>query len=524
MGYKGAHRPALTNTLEIMMERFSKYIRARLSRGLSLNALGPTESRFIFDLAAGGAALAAAVLFHIAFVPIRLTARIYLPFIPLTFVAANAVTGIYTRLQRASIRAKIKTLLGTGLCVVILGRLLGVPWDIVSLWGIVTIPATVLARFFLGLPYSRHKNLSFLASNRRGPVLVIGGAGYIGSPTVELLLKQGFRVRVLDRLMYGRQSLAEFVPNIDFELIEGDVTDIAKLTFAARGASAVVHLAGLVGDPACALDAEFTRHANVVATRMAKDVAVSLGVSRFVFASSCSVYGVSDREVSETGQLNPVSLYAQTKIDSEQELLWNTPDGFFVTILRFATVFGHSRRPRFDLVANLFAARALMDGVIPVIGPQQKRPFIHVQDLARAIVAVLHADSYSMQGQIFNVGDRRLNMSILQLAETIQKIVRPHRDVEINVNQNPEDQRSYAVSFEKIRLKLGFEATTLMDEGIAEIIARFRAGEYKDYRDPIYSNVLTTSKALIDFYSPDEMSRLYGPLDERRVKTKVVDA
>src|SRR5580658_2500039 len=353
----------------ISIKRLSEYIRARLSRGLSLNALGPTESRFLFDFAAGAAALAAAVLFHLAFVPLRMTGRAFLPFLPVAFVAANTLAGIYTSLQRASIRTKTKILLVTALCVVLVGRLCRINWDIISLWAILTVSATVMARFFLGLPYSRHKNLSFLSSNRRGPVLVIGGAGYIGSATVDLLLKQGFRVRVLDRLMYGRESLAEFLHNPGFELIEGDVTDIAKLTFAARDTSAMIHLAGLVGDPACALDAQFTRHANVVATRMAKDVAVSLGVSRFVFASSCSVYGVSDREVGETDDLNPVSTYARTKIDSEQELLWNPPDGFFVTVLRFATVFGHSRRPRFDLVANFFAAKAIADGIIPVLGP-----------------------------------------------------------------------------------------------------------------------------------------------------------
>jgi nucleoside-diphosphate-sugar epimerase len=495
-----------------------------MSRGLSLNALGPTESRLLFDLATSCGAVAAAVLFHIAFIPSRITGVIYVPLIPVCFLAANAAIGIYTSLQKASIRTKTRTLLGTSVCVVLLGRLAGISWDIILFWAILTVPAAILARFFLGLPYSRHKNLSFIASNRRGPVLVIGGAGYIGSPTVELLLKQGFRVRVLDRLMYGRESLAEFSSNLDFELIEGDATDIAKLTYAARGASAVVHLAGLVGDPACALDSQFTRHANVVATRMARDVAISLGVSRFIFASSCSVYGIADGEVAENDQLNPVSLYAQTKIDSERELLWNPPDGFFVTILRFATVFGHSRRPRFDLVANLFAARALTEGVIPVLGRQQQRPFIHVRDLARAIAAVLHADSYTIQSQIFNVGDRRLNMSILQLAEIVQNVVQPHRDVEIRVSENPSDRRSYAVSFEKIKMELGFEAKTLMEEGIAEIVANFQSGKYKEFTDPIYSNVLTTSKALIDFYNPEEMARLYGPLDERQIKARTVDA
>jgi nucleoside-diphosphate-sugar epimerase len=506
-------------SVQTIINRLLTYIHARQSRGLSLHALGPTESRILFDFASGCGALAAAVLFHLAFVPLRVTGGLYLTFAPVAFVAANAAFGIYTSLQRAAIRTKIITLLETTLCAVFLERLCGAPWDVITMWAILTAAATVLARFFLGLPYSRHKNLSTLAGNPHGPVLVIGGAGYIGSPTVELLLKQGFRVRVLDRLMYGRESSAEFMHHPNFDLIEGDVTDIAKLTYAARNASAVVHLAGLVGDPACALDAQFTRHANVVATRMAKEVAVSLGASRFVFASSCSVYGVSEREVGETDCLNPVSLYAQTKIDSEEELLWNPPDGFFVTILRFATVFGHSRRPRFDLVANLFVARALTEGVISVLGPEQRRPFIHVNDLARAIVAVLSADPYTVQSQIFNVGDRRLNMSILQLAETVQNVVRPYRDAQITVKENPEDRRSYAVSFEKIRLKLGFVAGTMMEEGIMEIIANFRAGKYRDYRDPTYSNVLTTSKALADFYSPDEMARLYGPLDNRQIKT-----
>jgi nucleoside-diphosphate-sugar epimerase len=504
---------------ETVVRRATRYFRARLSRGLSLKALGPTESRIVFDFAAGWAALAAAVLFHLVFVPSRVPGRACLPFLPVAFLAANTAFGIYTSLLGAAIRTKLAALLGSTLCVVALARLCGAPWDIIALWAILTVPPTMLARVFLGLPYSRHKNLTYLASNQRGSVLVIGGAGYIGSSTVELLLKQGFRVRVLDRLMYGRDSLAEFAHHPFFELIEGDVTDIAKLTFAARNASAVVHLAGLVGDPACALDAQFTRHANVVATRMAKDVAVSLGVPRFIFASSCSVYGVSDREVGETDRLNPVSLYAQTKIDSEEELLWNLPDRFFVTILRFATVFGHSRRPRFDLVANFFAARALADGVIPVLGPQQRRPFIHVKDLARAIVAALRADPYTMQSQIFNVGDRRLNMSIMELAQAVQRVVQPYRAVEITVNANPGDLRSYAVSFEKIRHELGFEASTLMEEGLTEIVANLRAGRYRDYRDPTYSNVLTTSKALADFYSPDEMARLYGPLVDRQPKT-----
>src|SRR5262249_7356476 len=156
-------------------------------------------------------------------------------------------------------------------------------------------------------------------------------------------------------------------PNPRFEVVEGDATDIMKLTEAMSGVSSVVHLAGLVGDPACAVDRSFTRHTNVIATRMLKEVAISMGVPRFVFASSCSVYGASEEEVEETSPLNPVSLYAVTKIDSERELQSLIDETFCVTILRFATVFGHSRRPRFDLVANLFTAQAFNDGRITVM-------------------------------------------------------------------------------------------------------------------------------------------------------------
>src|SRR5206468_1795785 len=133
---------------------------------------------------------------------------------------------------------------------------------------------------------------------------------------------------------YGPESLSSFAGNSRFELIEGDVTDITRLTYAARNVSAVVHLSGLVGDPACALDADFTRHANIVATRLARDVARSLGVRRFIFASSCSVYGATEQEVSELDAVNPVSLYAQTKLDSERELLDNSDGEFFATVLR----------------------------------------------------------------------------------------------------------------------------------------------------------------------------------------------
>jgi nucleoside-diphosphate-sugar epimerase len=313
--------------------------------------------------------------------------------------------------------------------------------------------------------------------------------------------------------MYGTEPLQDFIGHPRFRLIEGDVTDIGKLTEVLNGCRAVVHLSGLVGDPACAVDPEYTVHTNIVATRMAHDVAHSLGVTRFIFASSCSVYGLVESEVDERSALNPVSLYARTKIDSERELLRSTPDNFFVTVLRFATVFGHSRRPRFDLVANLFTAQAMVEGRIRVIGPHQWRPFVHVRDLARAVVLSLEAPETLVQSQVFNVGDARLNSTILSLAETVQTVVSERRPVAIAVEeQGDADRRNYFVSFEKIRRLLGFEATVTLADGVREMAAEFAANHYDDYRMALYSNVATTRVAVEEFRDPEEQGRLYGPL------------
>jgi nucleoside-diphosphate-sugar epimerase len=489
------------------------YLRRRVSRGLAVASLGPNEARILFDLVVSHGALLAALAFRWGFMPSQPEGgKYFLLLMPTGLVIVNALLGIYSRLKRASGRTKGAVLTLSVACVCTVGWVVSADQAVVVLWGLLVVGPVVLARLLLGLPHSKHKNLASLAVNRRGPVLVIGGAGYVGSHTVDLLLKRGFKVRVLDRLMYGRESLAEFFGNSNFELVEGDATDITKVTTAAKNVSAVVHLAGLVGDPACAVDVQFTRHANVVATRMAKDVAQSLGVYRFIFASSCSVYGVSDREVSEMDALNPVSLYAQTKIDSERELLFSVRDDFFVTILRFATVFGHSRRPRFDLVANLFTAQAMTEGLITVTGPHQWRPFIHVRDLARAIVMVLEADPAVVQSQIYNVGDQRLNMTVLQLAQIVQSLAGRHREVCISVQNDQGDRRNYAVSFAKIRAHLGFEATILMEEGIREMVDKFLTGQYQDYREAMYSNVAMTRLALHEFYDPAELVKLYAPL------------
>ena len=479
-----------------------------------MRALGPNEARLLFDAAvAFGAALVAAAESSMSATGAPRTSLAFAILIaPCVFVAANFVVGVYGRFRAASGRIKG---LALGLAAVLAALVLAfLTRDLafVLAWFAVAAPPAILARLLLAVAHGTRRTFINVAVNDRGPVLVIGGAGYIGTHAVEQLLANGHAVRVLDRLMYGQGTLRDFEQNPRFEFIEGDAADISKLTVAMRGSSAVVHLAGLVGDPACAVDPEFTRHTNIVITRMVRTIAYAMGARRFVFASSCSVYGVSDDPANELSALSPVSLYAQTKIDSERELLSNVPDNFFTTVLRFATVFGHSRRARFDLVANLFVAQAVNDGLITVIGPDQWRPFIHVRDVGRAIAAVIGADAAIVQNQIFNVGDERLNTTILRLAETVKGVVAERRPVEISVTENPQDARNYAVSFRKIRDMLGFSAQMTLEDGIREMVRHHLDGDYENYHREAYSNVAMTRRAVERFQDPEELSRLYAPL------------
>jgi nucleoside-diphosphate-sugar epimerase len=475
-------------------------------------ALNSNQARILFDLLIGfSASLMTVVLSLLS----GQAVSAYLLLIPFILLLANWALGIYTRFKVGSGPLKFLILtLSIAASALLFYILAGSPLQPLA-WAFLAWFPLIMPRVFLNLNYKTpYAGIIQNALKERGPVLVVGGAGYIGSHTVEQLLLANFKVRVLDSLIYDSNTLDDLKSNPRLEVIQGDATDIVQLVRAMDGASAVVHLAGLVGDPACAVDENFTRHTNVITTRMVKEVAKSFGVPRFVFASSCSVYGVSDTEVDESSSLNPVSLYARTKIDSENELLQNPSENFCVTILRFATVFGHSRRPRFDLVGNFFTAQGMNEGVLTVQGEDQWRPFIHVKDLARAIVTVLTAEKSKIHGEIFNVGDARLNMTIGHLATAVKSIVSDYKPCEIKIMENASDRRNYAVSFKKIKTSLGFEAKTLANEGIREMADNFRKGVYGNYREQKYSNLAMTKKALEVFNDPLHSARLYRPLND----------
>ena len=334
-------------------------------------------------------------------------------------------------------------------------------------------------------------------------VLVIGGAGYIGSALLPHLLKAGYRVRLLDLLIYGTEPIREWLDHPNLEIMQEDFRKVEKVVQAMQNMDAVIHLGGLVGDPACALNEQLTIEINLMATRMIAEVAKGSGVGPFIFASTCSVYGASEEKLDERSELRPVSLYARTKIASERVLLKMADDRFTPIILRLGTIYGISGRPRFDLVVNLLAAKAVIDQEITIFGGNQWRPFVHVEDAARAILLALEAPRELVRNQIFNVGSNEQNYTINQVGEMIQRLVPTARIVH---SQESTDRRNYWVSFNKIRDVLGFQPQWTLEQGILQVIEAIRSGKIDDYRNPLYSNVA--------FLKHEGLTRLLHPEED----------
>ncbi|MGD0778800.1 MAG: NAD-dependent epimerase/dehydratase family protein [Candidatus Solibacter sp.] len=361
------------------------------------------------------------------------------------------------------------------------GRSVAIPFMVLAGTGLAA--ARLLKAYFERNFEIKSKNIGSL-SDSKGRVLVVGGAGYIGSLLVERLLDKGHRVRILDCLLYGDEPLRPFKNHPDFEMIIGDCRNIQDMVKAVRGVESIVHLAAIVGDPACNQDHDTALETNYAATRMLIEIAKGHGVSRFLFASSCSVYGATDVEMDENAAVQPISLYGQTKIDSERALLEAKSDTFHPTILRYATVFGLGYRPRFDLVVNLLTAKARQEGLITIYNGQQWRPFIHVRDLVEATVGVLEAPVRLVRGEIFNVGDTRLNHTLTEVADVIRDAF-PNVRVEHVDNS---DRRNYRVNFDKLLNRIGFRARYSLRDGVEEIRKAFDERLITDYTDLRYSN------------------------------------
>ena len=318
-----------------------------------------------------------------------------------------------------------------------------------------------------------------------GTVLILGGAGYIGSCLVRKLLAAGRKVRAMDSLLYGDYSLHDVVDHPNLQVQVGDCRKLQDLVAAVRGTEAIIHLAAIVGDPACEVDRQASREINYAATRMLIEVAKGNGNCRLMFSSSCSVYGATDLLMDEYSDVLPISLYAQTKVDSEEALLNAQSADFHPVILRLATVFGLSYRTRFDLIVNLLTAKAHSEGMITIFNGTQWRPFIHVQDVANGICQALDAPLDVVSGETYNLGDSRMNFTLAQLAE---KVLAEFPATRVEYIENS-DRRNYRVSFEKIRNQIGFECQWTLEDGIREIKRAFDNKLIADYRDARYSNL-----------------------------------
>ncbi|MBC8280118.1 MAG: NAD(P)-dependent oxidoreductase, partial [Chloroflexi bacterium] len=289
----------------------------------------------------------------------------------------------------------------------------------------------------------------------------------MGSVLCRLLLKEGHEVVGLDSLLQGGEALTALYLEDNFTFVRGDIRSTEVLNRVIPGSDAVVHLAAIVGDPACAREPEVTKDVNVNGAMELIRTCRANNIGRLIFSSTCSNYGKMadpDSLVDEESELQPISLYAESKVAVERHLLDTHSEADpTVTVLRFATLFGLSPRMRFDLTVNTLTMEMLTTGSTVLYGEQFWRPYIHVLDAARAIVLVLGSPKEKVDGQVFNVGDTSQNYQKGQLAELILENIGDKGSIE-HVERD-EDPRDYRVSFEKIQRELGFQITRTADDG-----------------------------------------------------------
>jgi len=308
-------------------------------------------------------------------------------------------------------------------------------------------------------------------------IVVVGGAGYVGVPVADRLLRAGHDVKVLDNITYGPdQSGLPVLRKLDIEVVQRDLRDEIAVSDVVQGSDSVVVLAGLVGDPIVRRYPDLSFDINVRGMKRAVQI-VAREVDQLVFVSTCSNYGLlpEDQVADEETILNPVSDYARAKVEVERHILQELSQICNTTILRFATAFGVAPRMRFDLTVNEFAKELALGRRLSVYDPDTWRPYCHVRDFAEIIARVV-ADPPRLSGEILNAGDDRNNFTKRQIAELASEIIGQGEIVYVEKGSDP---RNYKVSFSKIRRLLEFECGSLVADGIREV------GEFvRDHHSP----------------------------------------
>ncbi|MEP7263428.1 MAG: NAD(P)-dependent oxidoreductase [Bacteroidota bacterium] len=321
-------------------------------------------------------------------------------------------------------------------------------------------------------------------------IIVTGCAGYIGSVLTRILLREGFAVIGVDYLAFGGQSLVDIYNDPAFSFVNADIRNdkAVEEILITHKPYACVHLAAIVGDPACKKFEKDAESINMVASKKLFELCSSTGVSHFIFASTCSNYGkmTGTDAVTETSTLNPVSFYARTKVAMEEFML-SSSTKMNATVLRFSTVYGLSPRMRFDLTVNEFTRDLTMGKELQIFGPEFWRPYCHVNDLARSVVYVLNCEDISVvNNEVFNVGDNDENYQKQMIIREIQKVI---PSAVITYVDQPDDPRDYRVNFDKIKKALGFKITKRVPDGIVEINSLLKNKILTDPYNSIYSNI-----------------------------------
>jgi nucleoside-diphosphate-sugar epimerase len=319
-------------------------------------------------------------------------------------------------------------------------------------------------------------------------ILVTGGAGYVGSQLLPKLLMSGYKVRLLDRLFFTTKPIINVFNHPNLELIRSDFRCVEKVAECLLDVDAVVHLGAIDSHSACVLNEDLAIETNLIATRNIAEIAKENGVKRFIFASTCSVYGASksDELLDEEAELNPVSLYATTKVEAEKTSLGLAGPYFSPVCLRFPTLYGLSERMRFDLDVNLLAAKAVLEGQLVVQDCDRWRSFLHVDDAVISILKTLQAPLNKVHKEVFNVGSGEQNFTIQQIGEMIKERVPTAELISLSVG---DDHRNYKVNFDKIRERLDFVPQWSIEQGIEQVIRLIKSGNVSDYQAPQYDNV-----------------------------------
>jgi len=326
--------------------------------------------------------------------------------------------------------------------------------------------------------------------NRFSRVFVTGGAGYVGSALIPRLLGRGYKVTSYDICYYGDNFLPKSNPNL--QVIRGDIRDTAKLAGTLAGHDSFISLACISNDASFELDEKLSTSVNLDAFEPMVIAAKKAGLRRFIFASSSSVYGVSDQpDVTEEHPLVPLTLYNKFKGMCEPLLFKHTDASFVGVVFRPATVCGYAPRQRFDLSVNILTNHAVNNGKITVFGGEQMRPNLHILDYCDAVQLLLDVPDEKVANEIFNVGYQ--NMSILDIALLVKRVVErefPEKG-EIGIVKTPtDDKRSYHINSDKIRRVLGYIPKHTIEQAVSDLCRAFKDRRFRNsMSDDIYFNV-----------------------------------